>query len=268
MKKLSILLLLFASFNIFSQSPWTKNKKEGYLQISYTSISNYDKLFGKNDIDLGKKVSDNTIQIYGEYGLSEKTTLLVNLPFKLTSVKDASSVSENSLGNIQLGLKHNFYNKKWVLSGQLGVETNTASYDKTYGLRTGYDAWTFTPLFLAGRGFNNWYIQAFTGFDIRTNDYSSNYKLGGEIGYKTLDWLWIAGFLDGVASLDNGDITLPPENLSTGLYVNNQSYAAFGLKLIGEINDKIGANIGFGGAFSGRNVAKAPAISFGLYYKF
>lgn len=269
MKKLPILLLLTVSFNLFAQSPWTKKKKEAYLQVSYSSISNYGELHGNATKKLPNKVSDNTIQFYGEYGLTDKTTLLVNLPFKMTTLNTAisGSVNNNSLGNIQLGIKHNFSNKKWLLTGQLNVEANTSSYKANSGLRTGYDAWSFTPLFLAGRGFNSWYIHAFTGFDIRTNNYSSNYKLGGEIGYKTLDWLWIAGFLDGVASLDNGDIVLPSENLNTGLYINNQSYSGFGFKLIAEINQKFGANIGLGGAFSGNNVAKGPAISFGVYYK-
>ncbi len=264
MKKAAILILLFTSVNFFAQSPWTKNKNEGYVQLSYTSISNYDKLFGKPDINLPLKISDNTIQLYAEYGISDKTTLLVNLPFKM--LKGANT--KNSIGNIQLGVKHNFYKKKWLLSGQLNVEANTADYDAASGLRSGYDAWTITPMFLAGRGFDKWYIQAFTGFDIRTNNYSSNYKLGGELGYKTLNWLWIAGFLDGVASLKNGDVVLPIQNLATGLYVNNQSYAAYGLKFIADINDKFGANIGLGSAFAGRNVAKAPALSFGLFYKF
>ncbi len=264
MKKLAILILLFTSINFFAQSPWTKNKDEGYLQLSYTTISNYDKLFGKSDIALPRKISDNTLQLYGEYGISDKTTLVANLPLKMLSgINDKIMV-----GNMQIGIKHNFYKKKWLLSGQLNVEMNTSEYDATSGLRSGYDAWTFTPMFLAGRGFNSWYIQAFTGVDIRTNDYSSNFKLGGEIGYKAIDWLWIAGFLDGVASLKNGDVVLPAQNLATGLYVNDQSFAGFGLKFIGEFNDKFGANIGFGGAFAGRNVAKAPALSFGLYHKF
>lgn len=154
-----------------------------------------------------------------------------------------------------------------MISGQIGVEVNSGSFNTTTGLRTGYDAWTITPLVLVGRGFNNWYIQAFTGVDIRTNDYSSAYKLGGELGYKAVDWLWVAGFLDGVASFQNGETVIPTSNVLTGLYVNNQSYAAFGLKLIGEINSKFGANVGIGGAFGGRNVAKKPAFSFGLYYK-
>ena len=61
---------------------------------------------------------------------------------------------------------------------------------------------------------------------------------------------------------------MPQENLATALYVNDQSYAAFGLKLIAEFNKKFGANVGLGGAFAGRNVAKVPAISFGLFHKF
>lgn len=276
MKKTYILLLF--SFNLLAQSPWTKTKDEGYLQLSYTTISNYDKLFGNPEINLDEKISDNTLQLYGEYGMSDKITLFVNLPYKLISYDEElicttspcpqRTRSENSLGNIQIGIKHNFYNKKWLLTGQLNIEVNNGSYNADSGLRTSYDAWSFTPLFIIGRGFDKWHIQAFTGFDIRTNNYSNNYKLGGEIGYKTLDWLWITGFLDGVASLNNGHISQPFEDFNTGLYVNNQSYAGFGLKLIGEINNSFGVNIAFGGAFSGRNVAKASAISFGLYHKF
>ena len=120
---------------------------------------------------------------------------------------------------------------------------------------------------MVGRGFDKWYIQAFTGFDVRTNDYSSNYKLGGEVGYKALDWLWVSGFLDGVLSLKNGDLVVPDSNRLTGLYVNDQQYASFGLKLTGEINKNFGINSGIGGAFSGARVAKAPAVTIGLYYK-
>lgn len=278
MKKLSIITAFLLPFSVFSQSPWTKKKGEGYVQLSFTTIANYDQLYGNPDYPTQREITDNTLQLYAEYGLSDKTTLIGNIPLKLIKTGDLTtgfvfanpipSDSKTALGNVQLGIKHNFINKKWLLSGQLTVEANTSSYEEASGLRTGYDAWSFTPLVLAGRGFDKWYIQAFTGFDIRTNDYSSNYKLGGEIGYKTLDWLWIAGFLDGAMSLKNGNLAQSTQNIATGLYVNDQSYAAFGLKLIGEFNDKFGANIGLGGAFAGRNVAKKPAISFGLYHKF
>lgn len=281
MKKLSILTALFLSVQLFAQSPWTKNKNEGYVQLNFTTVASYDKVFGNPEYDTQRQITDNTLQLYGEFGITDNTTLFANVPLKMLKSGDFSKdmtlvlptfttteATETTLGNIQFGVKHNFINNKWLVSAQLAVEANTSSYNANAGLRSGYDAWTVTPLILAGRSIDRWYIQAFTGVDIRTNKYSSNFKLGGEIGYKTLDWLWVAGFLDGVSSLKNGDIVLPQENLATALYVNDQSYAAFGLKFIAEFNKKIGANIGLGGAFAGKNVAKVPAISVGLYHKF
>lgn len=276
MKKLAYILLFAFSVHSYAQSPWTKKKGEAYVQVNFTFIPKYSELYGNPDFNSERKISDNTLQLYGEYGISDKTTIIASVPFKMLSSNELVTATNNpvtteatktSFGNILVGLKHNFYNKKWLISGQLSVEANTGSFDAPSGLRTGYDAWTFTPLIMAGRGFNSWYIQAFTGVDIRTNDYSSAYKLGGELGYKTTSWLWIAGFLDGVASFQNGNVPAIPTNSLTGLYVNNQSYAAFGLKFIGEFNQNFGANVGLGGAFGGRRVPKSPAISLGLYYK-
>jgi hypothetical protein len=73
--------------------------------------------------------------------------------------------------------------------------------------------------------------------------------------------------LDVVKSFENGDIDLPPSNLLTGLYVNDQEYAAYSLKFVGEITKNIGLNVGVGGAFSGNNVARRQALTFGAYYK-
>ncbi len=277
MNNVKVLFALLVCPTLFAQSPWTKKKKEAYVQVSFTSIANYNKLFGNPAYSTERNITDNTLQLYTEYGISDKTTIIASVPVKMVASEglvDENSLisftteeSKTALGNLQLGVKHNFYNKKWLISGQLNVETNTGTYSNQSGLRTGYDAWTFTPLISVGRGFNGWYVQSHTGVDIRTNNYSSNFKLGGEVGYKAIDWLWVAGFLDGVMSLKNGDRVESFTNTLTGLYVNDQSYAAYGLKLIGEISPKLGANVGIGGAFSGRNVAQQTALTFGVYYK-
>lgn len=278
--KLTKILILFISISTFSQSPWTQEKGKAYTQISYTSISNYDTLFGEPTQNLFGTYADNTVQIFSEYGLSNNTSLLVNLPLKLISIDNfedpridcgtdcSKDFDKTSLGNIEIGIKHNFYNKGWLISGQFSVEANTSAYDATSGIRTGYDAWSFTPLLLAGKGFGKTYLQGFIGANIRTNDYSSNFKIGGEIGRKITKKIWLIGFLDIVKSLENGDIILPVQNTLTGFYVNNQEYGSFGLKGIGEFTNKFGVTAGFGGAFFGNNVAQAPAFTFGLYQKF
>ncbi|WP_299059279.1 hypothetical protein [uncultured Polaribacter sp.] len=279
MKKITTFIFVLLSISMFSQSPWTQEKGKIYTQLSFTTISNYNTLFGDPEYILQRNVTDNTMQFYGEYGLTSKTTLIVNLPLKLintegfnnnandiiTSTKEAS---ETALGNIEIGLKHNFYKKDWLLSGQLSIEANTGNFDAETGIRTGYDAVTFTPLFLAGRGYKDAYLQTFIGANIRTNNYSANFKVGGEYGKKITEQIWLIGFIDIVKSLENGDINLPATNTLTGLYVNDQEYGAFGFKGIYEVTESFGVNSSFGGAFFGNNVAKQAALTFGLYHKF
>ncbi|WP_405569614.1 hypothetical protein [Winogradskyella sp. Asnod2-B02-A] len=280
MKNGIIILAFFISLSSFSQSPWVKDKGEFYTQLMYTTIPNYTDMFGDPDYSVFGEISDNTVQIYGEYGLSDKTTLILNVPLKIILIDGYQSplvdcngdcsedFNKTAFGNIEIGVKHNFYKKEWILSGQFSLEANTSSYDEFSGIRTGYDAYTLTPLFLAGRSFGKTYLQSFIGANIRTNDYSSNFRVGGEVGHKITKRIWLIGFVDVVKSLKNGDLVLPRQNTFTGLYVNDQEYGGFGLKAIGEITANFGVNVGFGGAFFGNNVAKQAALNFGVYHKF
>lgn len=275
MKKFILVLVVLVSGNLIAQSAWTQKKGKTYTQLSYSTISDYDRLFGEPDYNTERKITDNTIQLYGEYGITDKTTLLLNLPLKLIKTGDpvfntvpvTTATNKTALGNIEIGIKHLLYNKAFTLSGQLSIEANTSTFDDNSGIRTGYDAWSFTPTLNAGKSFGKMYAQAFIGGNIRTNDYSSNFKFGAEYGIKFIQRIWVIGYLDFVSSFNNGDIILPESNLLTGLYVNNQEYSAYGVKGIVEINKNFGASAGFGGAFSGNNVARQAAISFGLYHK-
>lgn len=278
MKKFVVLILVLSVSNIYGQSPWTQKKGKAYTQLSFTSISGYSSLYGDPDYNTERKITDNTLQLFAEYGLTDKTSLILNLPFKMVKAGDLTndanlvpfsrSGSESSLGNIEVGIKHVFSQKKWIFSGQFNIEANTSSFYANSGLRTGYDAWSFTPLLLTGRSFGKTYVQGFIGANIRTNNYSSNFRIGGEVGTKAFKNIWLIGFVDISSSFKNGDVSLPVSNLVNGLYVNDQEFGAMGIKAIGEISSNFGVNVGFGSAFSGNNVPKRAAITFGLYRKF
>lgn len=273
----NLIFVLFALFsgNIIAQSAWTQKKGKTYTQLSFSTINDYDRLFGEPDYNTERKITDNTIQLYGEYGINDKTTLLLNLPIKLIKTGDqvfstdpiTTATNKTAFGNIEIGVKRLLYNKAFTLSGQLNIEMNTSTFDTSSGIRTGYDAWSFTPTVNAGKSFGNMYAQAFIGCNVRTNNYSSNFKAGAEFGIKFIKRIWVIGYLDFVSSFNDGNINLPETNLLTGLYVNNQEYSAYGIKGIVEINKDFGALVAFGGAFSGNNVARQAAISFGLYHK-
>ncbi len=279
MKNITQLFFLFISISVFSQSPWTQEKGKFYTQISFTTIPSYNELFGDPDYTISAKITDNTMQLYGEYGLSDNSTLIVNIPYKLINHKELVnpclvapcpeySNKENALGNIEIGLKHNFYKEEWILSGQISIESNTGSFDVNSGIRTGYNAFTVSPLFIAGRSFSKSYLQTFIGTRIRTNNYSSNFKIGGEYGGEISKSIWLIGFLDIEKSFKNGNIVLPDSNLATGLYVNDQEYGVLGIKAIGEFSDNFGVTASLPAAFFGNNVAKQVALSFGIYKKF
>lgn len=277
---ISVIFLLFFCFSIQkskAQSAWTKKKGELFSQISYTTIPDYSEIFNDNDYITSRSITDNTIQLYGEYGLNDNLTVLVNVPFKL--IKTGAAIenstlplsivetSKTGLGNIQIGLKRNIYKGKFVLSGQLNIEANTSVFDLDSGIRTGYNAWTFTPTINIGKGYSDYYFQGFTGIDIRTNSYSSNFRAGVEFGLTSIKKTILIVFVDVVESLNNSDVVLPATSLETALYINNQEYAAYGLKGLYSFTEKFGVSGGFGGAFSANNVAKQAALSAGLFFK-
>lgn len=76
MKNITKLLFLFISISVFSQGPWTQEKGKFYTQLSFTTIPSYNELFGDPDYTISGEISDNTMQIYGEYGLSEKNNFI------------------------------------------------------------------------------------------------------------------------------------------------------------------------------------------------
>lgn len=277
----TLLFSLFITSTLMAQSPWTKKEGNLFVNVSFTTISNYDALFGNPDFKTNGNITDNTYQIYSEYGLSDKTTLIASIPLKGVSVEnfvyndpaigcigDCSKLlnfNETAFGNISLGIKHQFYNDGWVLAGQLVTELNTGSFDEPSGIRTGFDAYTFTPQLLAGKSFGNTFFQSQIGLDLRTNDYSNNFKIGGELGRKILKNIWLIGFVDVVESFEDGDrINYNP---IYGLYENNQEYGAYGLKAIYQLGN-LGVTASFATAFSGNNVPIQHAFSIGVFNTF
>ena len=83
MKTIAKLIILILSISGYSQSPWTQEKGKFYTQLSFTSIAGYSSLFGDPDYNTERELSDRTLQLFGEYGLSDKTALLLSVPFKM-----------------------------------------------------------------------------------------------------------------------------------------------------------------------------------------
>ena len=270
MKILIIVIFTFILTSTFAQSPWVAEKGKGYGQIGYTTIGPYKDLFLSNgdSYALSNEVTDQTIQAYGEYGIGSGTSLIAALPIKMlksgpslipSTPITAGSGDLTTLGNLQLAARHNFISKKVVFSGQLLAELPTAGYDETTGLRGGLDALSIAPSLSIGFSKAKLYGYVSTGIAIRSNNYSNEWRLSEEIGYQLI--------IDIVQNFENGTAIESPNQLGTGLYLNNQSYFAYGFKGIIGFTDNLGITVAYYSAGSGHLVAKSPSINFGVYYK-
>ncbi|MBZ0246101.1 MAG: hypothetical protein K8H85_09160 [Cyclobacteriaceae bacterium] len=272
------LIIILCSTSAMAQSPWVAEKGKGYAQLGYTTIGPYKDLFlsNGNAYPLSNEITDRTLQVYGEYGIGSGTSIITTIPVKiLTSGRSlipslpirTRSGDFTTLGNIQLAARHNFVNKKVVFSGQLLAELPTSGYDEATGLRGGLNALSIIPTLSAGFSNEKLYEFVSVGAAIRSNDYSSEWRLGIELGYQLIKRIFIIGVIDIVQNFENGNAIESANQLGTGLYLNNQSYFAYGIKGIVGFTDSIGISGAFYGAGSGNLVAKSPSINFGLYYK-
>lgn len=276
-----VLLCFLALFyqSSTAQSAWVQEEGGHYMQLGHSALPAYDKVYlrGGNEFQTPRQILDQTIQFYGEYGLGRNTSLVYNVPIKHIHVGNFNSEYEGSvalkagtmwgLSNVSLGVRQKLYRVLFDVAVGFHVQAPTGMYDDSMGVRTGYDAWTFMPMLNFGKGLGKFFIQMHFGAQIRTNEYTHNLNTGVELGYKFFDRLWVMAFLNGQISLRNGDRTDPINNRATGLYLNDEEYVAFGLKLIGEVvKDRFGLTFGFGGAISGNNVAKAPSLNGGIYW--
>ncbi len=281
MKRLIVIISILCISIGYAQSPWTQADGEFYGQLSFNMIPEYEELYTKNGTNLltERKLQDFTLQGWLEWGISESSTILFSFPLKMLKSGDlvtadqpdpfTDSGSITAPGNLRIGWKQGLFKDNLVAAGQLWLEMPTAKYDDESGLRSGYDAWAIIPSFNLGTSGTSWYSYANIAYGYRNNDYSHFTQLMAEAGYHFSQKISAAIYFDWLNSLNNGSRIDPVNNLITGLYVNNQEYLAWGLKVFGRIlGEKTGISLGIAGAFSGNYVARAPAINLALYHQF
>ncbi|MFZ4633433.1 MAG: hypothetical protein ACOYNO_04425 [Saprospiraceae bacterium] len=224
-----------------AQSPWTRSKAGFYTQLAWHFIPAYESLYapGGGTSSLERTLSEQTLQLYGEYGLSNRTTATVSVPFRFLNAGDLTADAAagvqteaghlNGLGNISLAARHRFAIGALDITGALQADFPVDKYNLNSGLSLGYNALTIKPMLSMGQGYAKAYWFTYAGYAYRTNGFSHAFNLGAEGGLH-LGRFWAIAFSEWLQPLFNGDVLLSNNNNRTGLYVNNQGYVAVGFK--------------------------------------
>lgn len=247
---------------LMAGGPWASPRLGGYFELGSTFTL--------------ATVTDNTHQLYSEFGLSKRISLKAILPFRQVSTpKDITDISNNTIkegelsgiGNIIIGLKYQLLVDLPVSIG-LDLSLNTLDKKEEVGLRTGYEGYTIRPILAIGnsKGADYYFAEIQPGFT--TNNYSGDLTLVGEYGSKIAEKIYLALYTQARLAFSNGTFNASDAASfqKVGFYIDRQQYVTIGPKAAIVMSDKWGISLAL---FYTRGRAQAGSVystKLGLYY--
>ncbi len=258
---------------------WPQKKGQGYYRVGFNWVraGQFYEVNG-NRIDI-PTLSDYTVSFYGEYGINDRITGIVYVPFmqRITLNKQVGEPSGvvffegdaiTGVADIDVGLRIGLLKAgNTVLSAGLLLGLPVGNTDQANGLFTGDGEFNQRIALELGHSFYPApaYVVASAGFNNRTQGFSDelHYKL--EAGYSFSEKWTAITRIRGVSSFENGDEGITGG--TGGLYGNNQRYLAYGAELAYAFTSALGFSLTLEGATLGRNVLSAPAVNVGIFLK-
>ena len=256
---------------------WTYEKGKGYFKLGQSFLKS-DRYFNPDGevIDI-RTTGYYATYFYGEYGFTDRLTAIAYIPFftrnTLNKLRFKRSGREepgdelNSVGDIDLRLKYGLVKTdKWVLSASVlfGLPVGQTAGGESGILQSGDGEFNQMIRFDLSRPFaSKAWFNIYAAFNNRTNDFSDEYRLGGEVGTRIGKSVYAIAKVNLVQSLNNG--TASP-SMSGTLFSNNTEYLSPVLELAYEFTSGFGLNASAAGAFYGHNILASPNYSVGIYY--
>jgi len=261
--------------------PWPKPKGEGYFKL-YQFWLQFDQHFTTTgELDPNATLGLYNTAIYAEYGLTDRLTGVMNLPFYSRNV--INSQVSMTRGNVIIpgeaigGLGDAELAARYALTAPgasfpiaatltLGLPLGEAAGGEQMNLQTGDGEFNQMLTLSAGKSLaDNLYATASIGVNNRTKGFSDEFRFGLEAGLGIANnRIWLIGRLDGVNSFMNGETAATIS--STSVFSNNAEYVSIGGELNVYVTDKLGVSAGVATAVSGRIIAAAPAFTAGVFY--
>lgn len=287
--KLVSFCLLMHGF-LLAQSPvsgFMKQGGEGSLSLSYSTES-YDKVFlvptEVDGVPVFNEVTINSVSLYGEFGISKRFNLIVNLPYiETTGDATEETLQNNGIENSRSGIqnlkvyaKYNVHTfnmgaNTLTLIGAAGLETPLGNYSANEGIQSiiaiGNEASSFNTFGIATFKTNSGiFTTGQLGYSFRGNDVPdaliSELKLG-YAGAKFYVDAYIANQLS-----DKSGVDIVGEGFTFFFPATRVNYTRIGGNAYVPLLGGVGISAGANAYIAGRNLGKAVGFYGGLVYSF
>lgn len=261
---------------------WPQPKGKGYYKISQMWILANQHFTDTGELDPNGTRGTYFTTFYGEYGITDRFTGIVNWPFfaRSTINEQVSGTTGqvidpgdaiNGVGDMDITVKYGLtQNKRMAVSASLllglPLGQSTGGYDGT--LQTGDGEFNQMLQVDAGTSFKVGnlypYANAFVAFNNRTGGFSDEFRYGIETGVEYQRFFAVLRVY-GVSSFKNGEPNF--NTAGTSLFANNAEYLAINPELSFKITDKIGVSATVGTAAWGKLIFANPTYTVGVYFK-
>lgn len=271
--------------NIFLYSQFTAFTPQaggGRAELNINYI-NYERVMVPSDDTsrqgyLRRSVTDLDIRLAAEYSIIDELSIFGMFPLRYVSTSQTvnpysdytdtlSYGNKIGIGNVEIGVKYRFLQKKVTMAVSLTGELMTSSYEDKVGLSTGYQGWGINPmLHLAKAWKSRYYILMNGGGCYRTGDYSADWRLSAEAGAYALKAVWLKFGADARGSFFNGSY-MRPTNMQTALFVNDQQWVALYGSIGYESKGGFGVSLQVRGNVWGENIPVGAYVGGKIYYQ-
>lgn len=278
MKKIVIGIFILMSVETFAGGGWPLGKKKTYLKLGQNAIvSPYYYSPSGEVIDI-RTTSLFSTSLYAEYGLSDRLTAVLYLPFFVRATlnevryRQSGRVDEgemlNAFGDTDISLKYSLVKDKPIVVSAtvlLGLPLGETSGGASGILQSGDGEFNQMLRIDASHSFypKPIYASAYVGVNNRTKGFSDDFRLGAEVGYTFKNKLVAIVKVDIVQSFFNGS-SLVADN---GIFSNNTEYVSPSLEFAYAVGKTWGVSASAGFAVAGKNILASPNLGVGIYLK-
>lgn len=282
--KQALIFLFILPFLAQAGGGWPKEKGTAYYKVSQWWVVAAKHYTSSGGVDPNVKTGIFNTSFYGEYGITDRITGIVYFPFFSRTFRNeqvsgtngmviSPGESVNSIGDTDIAVKYGISKpgSKFAFAGTLllGLPLGKNDGGSDGSLQTGDGEFNQMIRFDLSKSFSigkvNAYANIYSAFNNRTENFSDEFRAGGEVGGSFLkNKLWGIFRLDMVESLQNGLTSAEGSNGAT-IFANNTEFVAYTYEVAYYATKKLGFSASYGGAFSARLIFASPSYSVGVF---
>lgn len=285
------LTILIAGSSLMAQSGWTQRQNSGYFKLSQNFVRAGSFFNPDGDIIDITTTSVYITGVYGEYGITDRLTALINAPlFVRSTINNKESTVDgtiipgdefNGIGDISLGAVYGLIHSKpsvLAISGMVKLPSGNNVGGNSELLQSGDGAWGFTALLQGSHSFypKPLYVSVHAGYQWRgvadleystgteTVNYDDAARWGIELGWTPGEHWQVAFKIAQVIALSNG--TGGGVTGGSSIFGNSISYFSLTPEAGYFLDNGIGFTLAVGTAAFAQNILAAPSFNVGVVY--